>query len=79
MKSRYSFIVLVVLSCLGAFIAVSISLKAINDSNHKWCQVVNTILAVPAPKPGNAKADPSRERAYEFYTEFVDLKRSLGC
>ena len=76
---RRGFVVLALLSCLTAFIATMVSLKAINDSQHKWCQVVNTITAIPIPKPEHPEADQSRERAYEFYTEFVDLKRSLGC
>lgn len=78
-KERYSFIFLVVFSVLLATMAVMISLYRINDSNHKWCQIVNTIIEVPAPKPDNPKADPSRERAWEFYIEFVVLKQSLGC
>lgn len=76
---RYNFVLLVALSMTLAFIAVMVSLKAINDSQHKWCQVVTTITAIPVPKPAHPEADQSRERAYEFYIEFVDLKRSLGC
>jgi hypothetical protein len=76
---RYSFIVLVLLSAILAFIAVMVSLKAINDSQHKWCQVVNSIVSVPVPQPTGPRVDPKQERAWEFYQEFVDLKRSLGC
>lgn len=79
MKSRYSFLILVGLSCLTAFIAVMVSLKAINDSQHKWCQIVNTITAIPVPKPEHPVAGSQPERAYEFYNEFIDLRRSLGC
>lgn len=78
-QDRYSFIFLVVLSFALAIGAALISLSAVNDSQHKWCQVVNTIVAIPVPQPANPKADPSRQRAWEFYTEFVILKRSLGC
>lgn len=78
-KERYSFIFLVVFSVLLAVMAVMISLYQINNSNHKWCQIVDTITSVPVPKPNNPTADPSRERAWEFYIEFVVLKRSLGC
>lgn len=79
MKIRYSFIVLVSLSILLAFVSVMVSLKAVSDNNHKWCQIVNTITAIPVPKPAKPKADPSRERSWEFYIEFIDLQRSLGC
>ena len=78
-KERYSFIFLVVFSLVMAAGAVMISLYQINDSNHKWCQIVNTITEVPVSKPANPTADQSRERAWEFYIEFVVLKRSLGC
>lgn len=76
---RYSFIVLVALSATLAFIAVMVSLKAINDSQHKWCQVVNSIVAVPVPQPVGPHVDPKQQRAWQFYLEFVDLKRSIGC
>jgi hypothetical protein len=76
---RYSFVVLVIVSAILAFIAVMVSLKAISDSNHKWCQIVDTIVSVRVPEPVGAKPDPRTVRAYKFYTEFVDLKRSLGC
>lgn len=78
-SERRGFIVLALISCLTAFIATMVSLKAINDSQHKWCQVVNTITSIPVSPPANPKADPSRERSWEFFIEFVDLKRSLGC
>ena len=48
-------------------------------NNHKWCDVVGTIIAVPIPKPVNPAADPSRERSYVLYTKFVVLDKSLGC
>lgn len=79
MKSRYSFIFLVALSMVFSFVAVMVSLQAVNNNNHKWCQIVDTITAIPVPKPTNPKVDPSRERAFEFYEEFVNLQRSLGC
>ena len=78
-KRTYSYIFLVALSALMAFSAVMVSLNAISDSNHKWCQIVDTITATPIPKPANPDANPSRERSWEFYIQFVELKRSLGC
>lgn len=79
MKVRYSFVFLVILSCLTAFVAVMVSLSAVNSSNHKWCQIVTSLTAVPVPKPPDPTANPSRERSWEIYVQFVELKRSLGC
>lgn len=49
----------------------------ISGNNHKFCQVIVSI--VPVPRPADPKANPSRETAYEQYERFADLGRSLGC
>lgn len=79
MKTRYSFIFLVMLSVVGSILAVFISVQQIANSNHKWCQIVTSITAMPVPKPADPTANPSRERSWEIYVQFVELKRSLGC
>jgi hypothetical protein len=50
---------------------------AISTNNHKFCQVITTV--VPVPRPADPKANPSRETAYEQYVRFAGLGRSLGC
>ena len=51
----------------------------VTANNHKFCQVVSGVTAVPVPKPADPAANPSRENQYEWYERFVSLGRSLGC
>ena len=48
-------------------------------SNHKFCQVVSGVTAVPVTKPADPAANPSRENQWEWYERFVRLDRDLGC
>lgn len=79
MKERYSFIILVIISVICSSAAVGYSIRLNSESEHKWCQIVDSLTANPVPKPVNPKADPSRERSWEIYLEFISLRRSLGC
>jgi hypothetical protein len=76
---RYSFIILVLISVICSSAAVGYGIHQDANSEHKWCQIINTITAIPVDKPANPKENPSRERSWEFYQEFITLKRSLGC
>lgn len=51
----------------------------VNQSNHTWCQTLNLLTSHPVPKPENPAANPSRERAYQFYAVFVQQRHRLGC
>jgi hypothetical protein len=51
----------------------------VNAQNAKWCTTLNLLTAHPVPKPAHPSANPSREQAYVFYTDFRELRRSLGC
>lgn len=79
MKERYSFVILVIISVLAAAIAVGISIHEIDVNNAKFCDLVRAVTSVPAPKPADAAANPSRERAYIDYQKFVQLGVRLGC
>lgn len=50
-----------------------------NSTGHKFCAIVHTATAHRVPKPADPKANPSRQNAYVFYAEFVELGRQLGC
>jgi len=44
-----------------------------------WCPALRDLTAQRIPKPPDPKADPSRANAYRFYTEFVAIRKGLGC
>jgi hypothetical protein len=60
-------------------VSILFSVRLVSESNHQWCDIVNTIIVVPVQKPADPKAHPSRQRAYEYYQKFVQLDKSLGC
>lgn len=78
-NERYSFVVAVVMSVVLSVSAVLICLYEIGQNNHKFCQIIHTATAIPAPKPTDPDANPSREKNYEGYVVFVHLGYSLGC
>jgi hypothetical protein len=47
-------------------------------NNHKFCGLVNTLLA-PAPPPGPATANPSRAFEQILHSKISDLKKGLAC
>lgn len=51
----------------------------VTSTGHKFCQVVSSVTAVPVQAPPDPRSNPSREKQYELYREFVWLGRSLGC
>lgn len=44
-----------------------------------FCAVVTAATAHPIPRPADPAANPSRENAFEFYEDFVQLGGRLGC
>lgn len=79
MKVRYAFVVLAALALLLSAGNLLFTVHEVSANNHKFCQVVAGVTAVPLPKPANPAANPSRENQYEWYERFVSLGRSLGC
>ena len=78
-RERRAYIVLALISVALSLLSILYSVRLITDSNHQWCDIVNTIVVTPVPKPPDPKAHPSRQRAYEYYQKFVKLDISLGC
>ena len=52
---------------------------AVNKSQHQWCATLTLLTARQVLKPADAKADPSRENAYIFYTNLLTLRHGFGC
>jgi hypothetical protein len=78
-KLAYSFVILVLMCLITAGLSLFISLQVAAVNNHKFCDVLNEFISVPAPKPADPSAHPSRVKDYEAYVKFVHLDKSLGC
>jgi hypothetical protein len=70
-------VVLFLINALGFGFNLYSTVHEIGTNNHKFCQVIVSI--VPVPKPADPAANPSRETAFEQYERFAGLGRSLGC
>jgi hypothetical protein len=60
-------------------LSILFTVHYVNSANHKFCAVVGGVTSVPVPKPADPAGNPSREKQYELYEQFVSLGRSLGC
>jgi len=47
--------------------------------NHRWCATLQLLTADPVPKPDDPKANPSRQNAYVFYVNLLQLRNEFGC
>jgi hypothetical protein len=73
-------VVVVVLTLTAATATgVAISLHALDKSQHQWCETLGLLTQQAVPQPADPAANPSRERAYEFYTHLKTLEQRFGC
>ena len=79
MKERRSYVILVLMCFVLATGSFILSVRQIRSSDHKFCTLMDALSETPVPKPSNPKANPSRERSYEYYVIISELDRSLGC
>jgi hypothetical protein len=79
MKSRYSFVVLVLMCMVTAGISVFFTIQETTSNDHKFCDVINSFTVGGVHKPADPKADPSREKNYEEGVKFLILGKRLGC
>ena len=77
--ARVAVVFLFVLSLLVGVTSVAFTLTLVNQSNHRWCDTLVLLTARPVPKPADPAANPSREQSYVLYSDFVRLRRNLGC
>lgn len=78
-KVRYAYVILALISFLAAGIAVQISLIAIRNNNHNFCDLVGS-LKYPSPvRPADPEKDKLGERSWVIYNKVVKLDNRLGC
>lgn len=73
-----------VLMMVSGFIVIILLTAAftvwqVHQSQSQWCDTMRLLTSHPVPAPSNAAANPSRENAYRFYSDFKMLKERLGC
>ena len=65
-------VVVVFLTLAGAVAgSYALSLTAISNSQHQWCEVLELITAQPA--------QPTTKNGRIFYTRLRDLEHRFGC
>lgn len=78
-STMYSVTVLVVMGFLVTAANLLFTAHYVSQNNHTWCQTLNLLTEHKVPRPADPAADPSRERAYQFYAVFAQQRHRLGC
>lgn len=52
---------------------------AVQQNNHRWCATLQLLSAHPVARPADPAANPSRENAYVFYINLLQLRSEFGC
>jgi hypothetical protein len=78
-SERRGYIVLVLISLLLSVLSYAGGVHRADQDGKKFCDIINTSIAVPVVKPANPKKDPSREARYQYYLKFKALDERLGC
>lgn len=60
-------------------LSILFTVNYVQSTEREFCQVITGVTSVPVPRPADPAANPSREKQYELYEQFVTLGRSLGC
>jgi hypothetical protein len=72
---------IVIVGCvIGSIIGgYALSLRALYDSQHQLCAAFTLLTARPVLRPAHPSANPSREQAYEFYEDMIQVERNYRC
>lgn len=75
-RERYGYICLVIMSILGAVIAVTLSLRQIDANNHRFCELVSISDQNPPTKENTGRPSQRADAMFNAYNKFG---RQLGC
>ena len=56
-----------------------LTLHQIQQTSSQWCDTLDLLTQNKIPQPSDPAANPSREEAYQLYTDFMQLKGRFGC
>lgn len=51
----------------------------VHRDEQQWCDTLSLLTSQPVQRPADPAANPSREQAYRYYTDFVTLREHFGC
>jgi len=73
-------VVATLLLIIGAAVAAIVENQhQVTAASQQWCTTLDLLTRTPISKPGDPKANPSREASYELYLDFVHLRKQFGC
>jgi hypothetical protein len=52
---------------------------SISANDADWCTALTDLTKVPVSKPADPAKNPSREFAYQLYTDFTGLEKKFRC
>jgi hypothetical protein len=73
---RWAYVVLVLI-CMS--LSMAVLQQEIRSDDMKFCEILQTSISVPVPKPADPSADPDAERDWKHYRNKVELSQRLGC
>lgn len=72
--------VVIALMLVGSiFLNYTLAEKAVNASQHNWCDALELLTSKPVPQPSNPRANQSRETAFVFYENLKTLEIRFHC
>lgn len=78
---RYTLSGVAIFISVVAVVAAGFGISAwqVHQDQLQWCATLDLLTSQPVPRPANPAANPSREQAYQLYTDFMALRGRFGC
>jgi cytochrome oxidase assembly protein ShyY1 len=79
--SRWAWTVAGLMLLMSASVVISIVLTRwqVEHSQVQWCDTLRLLTSHPVPKPSDPAVNPSRYQDYQYYQNFLTLRRRFGC
>lgn len=78
-RNAYGFLVLTLIGLILDVGVILIGFHAIDDNNHKFCQVLNAATSSQVSRPADPIRNKAQEQQWEWYQRYMALGKSLGC
>jgi hypothetical protein len=71
--------VAVIMMSVAVLLPVGVAVWYVNQYEKHACQALEILTSIPAPKPADPAANPSRELNYRFHNALTYWQRENGC